>query len=86
MDRSDEIYDFQTNFRANVVQKLRANVENLRETVVVVVVAGVGGVAEPLNFVSFRPRFSITIRGSGCRYRGHAQTNTLPSSQLDLLA
>ena len=40
-------------FRANVVQKLRANVENHRASVVVVVVvlvvAGVGGMAEPLN-------------------------------------
>ena len=46
--RSDEIYHFQKNVRANVVQKLRANVENHRASVVVVV-AGVGGMAEPLN-------------------------------------
>ena len=47
-DRSDEINHFQKQIRANVVQKLRANVENLRASVVVVV-AGVGGMAEPLN-------------------------------------
>ena len=48
-DRSDEINHFQKTIRANFVQKLRANIENLRASVVVVVVAGVGGMAEPLN-------------------------------------
>ena len=57
MDHSDEIYHCQKKNRANVVQKLRANVENLRESVVVVVVAGVGGMAEPLNFFRHRSHY-----------------------------
>ena len=45
MVRSDELYHFQKKIRAVFVQKFRKNLKKLRENVV----AGVGGMAEPLN-------------------------------------
>ena len=45
MVRSDELYHFQNFFRAVFVQKFRKNLKKLRENVV----AGVGGMAEPLK-------------------------------------